>query len=208
MAFQRTDMGYDPNATNRGDPGRANGLLTYKGSEQKLWVAEVQTAFAISGKTAQSFRTRSLFPRNFTQPFFTIMCQAPNQEIYGDTVEFIRDSQIDLGSSMRMEVLPGFKQFPTRNLRGSHNPLSAEGYIKRVPRSHEKHIYVPEFSFEFVVGRMLSPSSWSDDKVMMRKLLSWNDVITHAKSTFADDPDPAKYVLPDRTGTIVDGRPT
>lgn len=202
MPYQPTNQGYDVIATKRLNPDTANGRLVnlYK-DQQLLWVYEVKIDFAISGNMGQSFRTRSMFPHNFTQPSFSVSCQAPQQE-YGDTAEFIRDTQTALGSSTLLEIVPTMRALPdiagerNRRLRGTHSPIAAEGYIKRMAREHTRHEYVKDFTFEFVVERLLAPANWSEDPVKIRRLLSWNDVIAHAKTTFVDDPN-APYVLPD-----------
>jgi hypothetical protein len=205
MPFQPFDRGYDVQTARREEPIGANGFLTFRGVEKKLWVYEVQSGFSMSGSTGQSYRTRSFFAHNMVQPAFTIACQCPNQDIYGDTVEFLRWTQTSFDSSLRLEVVPRFvKDLPAhkgqanRRLRGPHRAIIAEGYVKSVPREHERHVYAPELSFAFIVERMLAGLG-SENPVQIRQLKNWNDIIhDQSKQGFIDDPDTPAPVIPPR----------
>ena len=203
MSFQPTQKGYDTNATRRPLPGRENGRISFGDSHRLLWVYDVRSDFAMTGATAQSFRTRSFFARNFSQPSFTIACQSPNQANYAETVEFIRDAQVRL-RTMRIEIWPGMKHLKpingrlNRRLRGRHSRMMADGYVRVATRAHERHIYAPDWTFDFIVARMILPKEWADDPVKIRRLVSWNDIIEKKKPGFVEDPDqPVKLDEPD-----------
>jgi hypothetical protein len=190
MAFKRTDQGYDVNAARRPTPPRPNGLLRFNGKDCFLWVFEVQTGFSMAGTRAQSYRTRSFFPHNVVQPAFTVMCQCANQQIYGDTIEFIRNAQTSLTSSMTLAIVSR-SLYDGHKLKGAHEDNMAEGYIKHVPRAHNRHEYAPNLQFDFIVERYLSPSTWRDAKNQTPEILpSWKDIIEKKKRGFIPDPDP------------------
>ena len=187
MAFQPTNLGYDTNATKKSTPVGANGLLTFPKLESKsLWIYEVNSTFGMAGSKAQSYRTRSFFPRNFIQPSFMVSCQFPNQETYADVVEFIRNTQTLLDSSLRLYITPR-----RMGVKGLSEPFEAEGYIKSVSRSHERFVYAPELQFEFIIENQVFPVAWRDTKVQSpRKLRSWKEIIEQKKPGFLRDPDP------------------
>lgn len=186
-----TNAGYDVwGGVIQGTPPKSNGILEYKhgsGKKQKLWVYEVQTGFSLSGTTGQSQKVRSFFPRNRVQQSFMVMCQCPNQLEYGQTVEWIRESQQKQSTSVRLTIAA--KNMP---VKGKGSPILAEGYIKSVQRKHSRFEYAPELQFEFLVERIYSPDAWKDtQEVTIRRLKSWRDIIDNqVKSGFIRiDPD-------------------
>lgn len=191
MAFQRTDQGYDVTATQKNLPPRPNGLLSKGQQKVYLWVYEVQTGFSMSGTRGQSFRTRSFFPRNFVQPSFTVMCQSPNQENYANVIEFMRDAQTDIDSNINLAIVSR-SLYTGYNLKGAHEDNEMEGYIKTIPRTHNRFDYAPNFRFEFVVERFLAPATWADKPVGNKVLPSWKDVIQEKsqKGLIYQPPDP------------------
>lgn len=211
MAFQPTRQGYDVVATARqGTPPRANGRLHFAGGadgprEALLWVYEIQTGFAQAGSMGQSFRTRSYFPRSFVQPSFTVMCQCPNQEIYGDTIEFIRHTQVSFESSTKLEI-GNVTTYKGTKLKGAHSGNAAEGYIKTVRRAHTRHEYSPELTFEFIVERYLSPSEWRDQGNQTLQILpTWKEVIEQHMHSFVQSPDPVQDQAKPDNPIITDG---
>lgn len=198
MAFQKTNQGYDVTATQKATPQGANGLLEsgISAASVDLWVYEVSTGFAMSGTTGQSARTRTFFPHNFVQPVFTVMCQAPNQEIYANTIEFIRKTQITFDFSLKLTVFNArhhrdLPRYAANSIKGRHFQNQAIGYIKSAPRSHQRHTYAPEFQFSFIVSRYLQPANWADKALYhTRPLKSWKDVIENSNAApYAQDPD-------------------
>jgi hypothetical protein len=189
MAIQY-GSGYDERAV-RGTDKRSNGTLTLGNNSVPLWVFDLRVPFGLSGSTAQSFGTRSFFPRALTQPEITLDCQAPTQVHYGRTVEFIRQSQKSLSGNVKLDITAGG---PQGILRGQHQAISATGYIRSVPRRHTRFEYSPEFSFAFVVAQLTSPTAWADDPVKIRQLKSWQQIVegvmAHDQNAgFVDDPD-------------------
>jgi hypothetical protein len=188
-----THTGYDNTATRqvfrggRDAPPRPNGYLSLHGHKCYLWVEEITTDYAMNIQRAQSYRTRTAFPRNFVQPVFNVRCQCANQRIYGDTAEFIRQSQIQLESSLQLIVANVVTYKGNRKLRGRHRGNQAEGYIRSVRREYGRFINAPTLSFDFVVERSsLDPKGNLTPKV----LPTWKEVIEQGKRGFALDPDP------------------
>lgn len=192
-----TNTGYDNRATRqifRGGkdaPPRPNGYLSFHGHKCYLWVEELNTDFAMNIQRAQSYRTRTAFPRNFVQPVFNVRCQCANQRIYGDTTEFIRDAQTHLESAMQLYVVNVATYKGHRKLRGRHSGNAAEGYVRAVRREYGRFINAPTLSFDFVVERHLAPAGWDDGGNIRPKVLpTWKEVIEQGKRGFALDPDP------------------
>lgn len=203
MAYQRFDKGYDTNALGgwtrnergeivrrkRPDPPRPNGQLTHpdpKIGRIPLWVFEVSSDFAISGSTGQSYRTRSFFPHNFVQASYNVMCQCASQEIYGRTVEFIRDTQKALDDPVLLEIV-SISQYRGTRLKGSHEGNSAQGYIKSVQRAHSRHEYSPNLQFSLTVTQHLRPADWADTAIPIKNFKTWKEIISDG--VFAPDPD-------------------
>lgn len=204
--FQSTERGYDIQAVSKRTPPGSNAILESLSlppdAAVRLWVSEIQIGFAMSGSTGQSFRTRSFFPRNFTQPTFTVFCQCPNQKIYGDTLEFIRTTQITFDQSLNFILLNAGSKF-NRTIKGSHSGNSAQGYIKSVKRSHERFTYSPDLQFDFVVERFLSPPDWMDKGNQTPSTLkSWSEIIMQHKNLLAKDPD-QNSVSPDAIDPVL-----
>lgn len=196
MPFQPTNAGYDTNAARRPAPGGANGWLRnlLDDTEVPMWVYEVQTGFAMAGSVGQSPRTRSLFPHNMEQQQFTVMAQFPNQDLYAQVVEFIRSMQYKLSSSLLLQVV-NRSGYQGRKLKGVHRDLAVEGYVLRVPRAHRQFEYAPELRFDFVAERIRQPSQWVGEKIEMKMLQTWRDVIEKKEGTFMPVPDePSKNV--------------
>jgi hypothetical protein len=189
---QNIKSGYDINATKRKSPGGRNVFLTLGSDNIGLWVYEIQTAFALGGSTAQSYRTRTFFARNFVQPKLTIMTQAPNQEEYGRVVEFIHKSQHEAlnNKTTKLQVVKGGIPNVAPAMKGVRRSIQALGYITTIKRRHERFLPAPEYSFEFVVSRTLVPQNWADDPVAIRQLKSWQEVFEGLDTEgFVENPD-------------------
>jgi hypothetical protein len=185
MPFQPTNQGYDTFALKQPSPPGVNGYLVGLDNQREvsLWVTEVSTAFAMSGSTGQSYRTRSFFPHNMEQTKFTITSQFPNQETYANAIEFIRKYQVKFTSSMRLQVISrGIDH--NGNLKGSHNDLDVEGYVGSVKRIHERFVYAPTLQFEFISERILLPKAWADGKIKIKLLKTWKEIIEDKKPGF------------------------
>lgn len=205
MTFQPTDKGYDVNATRKNLPPHHNGRLYLgnfdSGDGVNLYVYEVQTGFSLGGSTAQSASTRSFFARNFVQPAFNVLCQSPNQSHYGQVVEFIRashklaitgvESNLEIYNANRLGASSGTNQYG--RIKGDHQPIKATGYVSQIPRTHERFMYAPDYTFSFVVAKMISPSAWSDQLITPEQMMTWHDIITKImKNEYITDPDSTK----------------
>ena len=205
----KPDTGYDTNATQQ--PGRKpNGWLTYDGDEVKLWVYDVSTGWSMGGGAEQSSRTRTYFARNFQQPSFRVASQFPSQQHMAMVAQLVRRSHKGLDSSLLLEITSGSPvEVGNRKLKGVSEPIRAEGYIRSFPRVHERHIYAPEVTFDFVIERIDSPTAWKDSAVKTRRLKSWHDIIEGVmkhdpNAGFVADPD-ADVTIPNSAGRTTDG---
>lgn len=217
MAFQPTNNGYDTNALKKVNPPRPNGWLRSlidKDTEVPLWVSEYGTGFSMSGSVGQSPGTRTFFPRNMNQQQFTVLCEFPNQEVYAETVEFIRRMQKRLSSSLLLQVVSRVKYSQGARLKGSHKDLAVEGYVITAPRAHEQFNYAPTLQFDFIAERIHEPSDWGGEAIKMKMLTTWRDVIEDKKKDGAFVPVPEEpptatnvpsRVAPDGNGGL---RPT
>jgi hypothetical protein len=202
---QKINTGYDVNAVKKVSPGGRNAFLTLGKDDIGLWVYEVQTAFALGGGTVQSYRTRTYFARNFVQPKFTIMAQAPNQEEYARVVEFIHKAQHEALNNVttKLQIIGGGLRNTAPRMKGVRRPIQALGYISSIQRRHERFLNAPEFQFEFIVSEMQLPKAWADDPVQIRKLKTWQEILDgilteNGGAGFVDNPDtPATGPDPD-----------
>lgn len=202
-----TTSGYDTNASNR-EGIKPNGWITYRGVEVELWVSEVTTGWQMAGTTAQSSRTRTYFAHNFRQPQFSVTSQFPSQDLMAKVAQLIRVSHKGLDSALTLEITSGSPvNAGNRNLKGVSKPIRAEGYVESFTRIHERHVYAPEVTFNFVIERIDSPGEWADSTVTIRKLKSWHDILEGVmrhdpNAGFVSDPDAnvatPGVIIPDR----------
>jgi hypothetical protein len=189
--YRRDDPNYRPN---RPDPDKPNGWLMFNGQEVPLWVFNVTTDFAMSGNTAQSARTRSFFAHNFQQPSIGVSVQLPSQRHLGDLAEFVRLTHRGMDSNTKLEIIGVKTAYGNGNMKGPHQNVAAEGYVKTIQREHMKQVWAPELTFQFVVEKMISPSEWADSLPTIRKLKSWHDIVESIMANskgkaFVADPD-------------------
>lgn len=185
--FQPTQYGYDVAATSSRIPRGQNATLSFQNqSDLGLWVYEVNTQFAMSGTMGQSPRTRSYFPHNMVQPSVNLMCQFPNLKLYGDAAEWLRYTQINLQGLISLKVIPR-----ETGVKGLSDPIDAKGYVTDVRRTHQRFVYAPEMTLNFVILSSSAPAIWGDDtQVTPRKIKSWADIIASQKPGFIRDSDP------------------
>jgi hypothetical protein len=208
MPITSSHKGYDSNATKK-KALRPNAQLTFGQEKVNLWVYEVTTGWKMAGSTAQSSLTRTFFAHNFQQPSFTIACQFPSQQHMALVADFVRKAHKALESSMILEISSA-SPVPNgnRRLKGVSKAIRAEGYVASFSRVHERHVYAPDVTFDFVVERIDSPGDWADSTVTIRRLKSWHDIVQGVmahdpNAGFTDDPDgesnksPEPVVLPD-----------
>lgn len=94
----------DPKANN------ANGKLTDQlGREIYFWIEEMSAQIQMNGSTGQSQSVRQFFPRNMTQPSFTIVGRMPDSYKYNVLAAFVRESQwlSKGGRTLKQQVLDG-----------------------------------------------------------------------------------------------------
>lgn len=189
-----TTAGYDPSVgVRQGVRGGSNGYLqtkydAAKHGKVKLWVQDVSTGFSLNGSVAHSQNTRSFFPRNRVQQSIMVSCQFPNQTLYADAAEWIRKRHLSKATSTVLMIKPTWLP-----VRGMGDTIHVHGYIKAVERKHERFVYAPEMTIEFLVQQVLSPAGWVDenqDKQQgLRVLQSWREVILN-NNAWRDGPDP------------------
>lgn len=192
--FQAFDRGYDVTFFGTDDAPKPNARLHFPWPGDKfvsLWVIDVSIDFGLAGSTAQSRTTRSFFPHNSIPPVITVQCIAPNQFLYGKTLETIRSSHRNLDTAC-LHVFSGGIAPAGSHHKGQHDAVAAEGYVQNARRHHTKHEYAPEFTIEFTVSNMISP--YKDQTVDQKGLLDWHDItqkiIAQDKNSgFAEDPD-------------------
>lgn len=203
------NKGYDSRATKR-DAVKPNGVLELLNggpdSRVNLWVAEVSTGWGMTGSAAQSSRTRTFFAHNWQQPSFTVVCQFPSQQHMALAAQLVRRSHKGLDSSLLLEI---YSASPVnegnRKLKGVSEPIRAEGHVKSFARVHERHVYAPDVTFDFVIERLDSPNAWRDTPITVRRLKSWHDILegvmTHdPDSGFVDEPRSVQRPMPKRRG--------
>lgn len=187
---------------------KSNGRLYEKGDNKangpRLWVYEWGTGFSLSGSTGQGISMRDFYPRNRIQQSITVICQCPDQQIYGDTIEWIRTQHRKRTSSTVLEIVG-----KTGPIKGPNQSLAAEGYVKTVVRSHERFVYAPELRFDFLVERIMKPSAWEDklsdaDRLLgPRSLPDWNTVFIE-NGKFRRNPDRRKAASPPTLGEVIE----
>lgn len=177
------NQGYDVVAPHRFTGGE-NCTLLDMGTNEKidLWVYELQTDLTLEGKTAQSSKTRSFFPRNFAQQSYQFSGQAPNQEHYGTLAEFIHAHQrnaINTGKLARLWLRSTPKGYDVKGVKGKHRPIMALGYVRSFKRTHNRHEYAPNYKFEFVVARQLDSGVFpkGDPAIVHTMNKSWETIV-------------------------------
>jgi hypothetical protein len=197
QAFQAYDQGKDAVGHGTADAPRWNARLYFpwndgSGPSTNLWVYDVSMDFGLSGATAQSAKIRSFFAHNSNPPVITVQCQAPNQYVYGKTIEFMQDSQRGFSDLAYLHI--GGGGFPANNTtRGQHKAISAEGYVEAVRRRHDNQQRgAQDFTFSFVTAFMHQP--FPDTAYDPPPQLSWKDVVdkiiaNDKNAGFAANPD-------------------
>jgi hypothetical protein len=141
--------------------GHVNGRLHDGTNYVKFFCSETNLTIGLAGKTAQSHLVRDYYVHNIQIPPLTVKCEALNQEDYGNTVEFIRKSQLNgvrNNQLLQLRIMGSNLDFHRPNakpmIRGGHQPIMAQGYVKSVPRKHERFVYAPKFEFEFIIVKL------------------------------------------------------
>lgn len=200
--FQRYDRGYQVSSPDRPQTrARTNATLLsgvnpqvdVTGSSRiDLWVTDNESDFGIAGQTAQSRMRRTFFPHNLSQTAYSITGQCPNQEEYGRLTEFVRSAQVSALTSqtlMRLIIpeagLPG-----GRTMKGRRKAIDAIGYVQAMPRSHERFVNAPSYTFSFIISRSLA-GLFQDEAVRVNYIKSWSEIFEnpHFQAQFIDDPD-------------------
>lgn len=193
--------GYDVSTTaNQANESGVNAILSDSADHThiNLTVVSVETDLRLSGTRGQSQLQQDFYPKNFTQPSFTITCQARSQQEVGRIAEFVHKAQrnaVSRGTLMTL-VVPngGLKKTKapadgSRNgMRGTHKGMQITGYVKEIPRSHKRHDPAPKFVFDFVVARMHS-GVFQDQPYKVYKLASWSEIVDNVlKDNFITPP--------------------
>lgn len=177
-----------------------------------LWIHEIETAFGISGSSAQSASKREFYPRNFNQPTYTFRGQSHSEHEYTTIAEFIRDGQLGCIFGDRLFIISAPAAGPVseivntvaggkskgkarhkmnRNLKGRRPGIRLQGYIQTAQRSHERWVNAPEYEFEFVVSRSLA-GPILDEAVKPHVLpVNWDQFVARSRGGMIADPDKA-----------------
>lgn len=178
-AFVRYDQGYDIKATTRHGKNLSagqNAVISNGTYHMGLWLVEMSSDVALAGSTGQSERTRTFYPRSFTQPVMRLQGQSPTQLEYGRMVEFIHYmQQKSLDGALTTLTVYG-RGYNGTGIKGHHEGFSASGYIKQITRSYAKHIYSPAYNFDFIVART-NQGLWQDSITDGKAQSAWADIV-------------------------------
>lgn len=178
-------------------------------SHIKLTILAVETNLGLSGSEGQSQLQKDFYPRNFTQPSFSITCQARSQKEVGRVAEFVHKAQrhaVSQGSLMGLVIPSGglrrtAASADTRRdgMRGVRRGMNITGYVKSMPRSHRRHDPAPQFVFDFVVARMHS-GVFQDQPYKVYKLATWSEIVDSVmKQNFIKPPKSVAQEAQDET---------
>lgn len=159
----RPDTGYDVkavkiNQTRRETAeGRFNGRLHDGTWYVDFFVTKISIDVGLAGSTGQSRFTRDFYPHNMVMPSFAVEGQCMDQNDYGTLVEFVHQAQqkgVYDGTLLQLDVAGNGLSVRRPIMKGSHKPIHAQGFIRNMPRKHERFVYAPTFNFSFVVSTM------------------------------------------------------
>jgi hypothetical protein len=178
-----------------------------RGDAIELWVNNVAADFSMTGTTAQSIAKRDFYPRNFNQPAYSISGQTFSERHYGQLGEFVRWAQKEcIFNNGIMEFVapaagPDEVWVPTgrgkrkvkrpivRGQRGRRPTLWIQGYVGTMPRKHAVGVQSPEYTFAFIVSRVLV-GPLKDQAVSPAVLpKNWDSFIKRDATGFILNPD-------------------
>lgn len=159
----RPDTGYDVNAVKINQKRReaAEGAFNARLHDGTwyvdFYVTQIGIGISLAGSTAQSRFTRDFYPHNMVMPSFVVEGVCLNQEDYGVLVEFVHQAQqkgVYDGTLLQLDVTGNGFKVAHPIMRGSHKPIHAQGFVRNMPRKHERFVYAPTFNFSFIVSTM------------------------------------------------------
>lgn len=177
------DKGYYAKLPNISADGRGNGALQNQDGERlQLWITAVGADFAMGGGFAQSHLHRTWFPRNFTQPAFTVAGVTPNQYEYGRLAEFVRNSQVQAVHRESNDILTflrinGGGEEGVQNQRGAHQGFLLGGFVQSIERKAEMGVNAPTWQFAFQVVTATDNSILDASRTRGRILRKWTGII-------------------------------
>lgn len=166
-----------------------------------LFINAISIDFSLAGSLAQSALTRDMYPHNINIPSFVLQGQSYDQHSYGQMIEFIHlnhrraitSDQTLLQLYIRGNVHPNVQgtrhahkpQGVTLNgtmsenqiIKGQHETILAQGYIASMPRQHQTGVYMPTYSMQFVVARMIK-GPYQDNLDHNVKQSTWVSLLT------------------------------
>lgn len=174
-------------------------LMNRKGEQLHLWVDDVTASFEMGTSTGQSKHRRSLWPRSFVQPKFTVHGQMANSLQYQRLAEFVREAHLDMLQNaslkpqemMALHIGQGGQPGVSDRQKGHHQGYHMRGYISKIDRGAERWVNAPTFQFEFTLAYSYE-GLFSTGQAIVNDLASWSDVFLKHGS-FTEDPD-SKYV--------------
>jgi hypothetical protein len=169
------DRGYfvtlpDSQPDSEGEGIRASNayLENGKGERVWLWLNDIQSNFNLAGTTAQSKGKRSFFPHNLTQPSLTLGGQTPNSYQYNRIAEFVRDFHKSIlrdDNPLKLGVTAGGPVTIRPIIKGKRDSILVEGYVTSVRKGAERWINAPDYSFEFIISRVVKLLGLHDDPI-------------------------------------------
>lgn len=127
----------------------------------KFFCEEISLSLGMSGSTAQSRYVRDFYAHNIKIPALNVMGQSIDQDDYATVTEFVRQAQrksVENSNLVKFTLNAGGSNVVQKNsnaiIKGAHKPINALGYIKTIKRKHERFVYAPKFTFEFIIVQM------------------------------------------------------
>lgn len=161
-------------------------FVTGDGERIDLWITEFLAGFQMGGTFAQSQKRRQWFGRNFVQPRFTIIGQAPNQYHYNRLSEFVRATHLRALQDTNKNVIDLYVpegKLPTKKYQAYH----MRGYIENMERRNTRHVNAPQYQFEFVVAYSYV-GLFQTGQEIVHAIKDWTGIFRH-HATWIDDPD-------------------
>lgn len=203
--------------------GTAKLLNRQSGEFLWLWIEDIKSDFAMSGKSAQSRVYNQFYPRSFNQPKFLIQGRLANDRQFNELAEFVRESQV---GAIHYAEAPLSFQMPYRGLTGipedridykRHSGWVVQGYIPKVQAGAKNHNPAPQFSFEYVFTYSKQDGHvglFQDGKIRAqgREIMSWMEVIKNDSNfsgqgfkgrTITDDDDIGDSKIPNPIDSII-----
>lgn len=169
-----------------------------------FFCTEVTINIGLAGSVGQGRQVRDFYPHNMVMPSYNISGICIDQDHYGTLCEFVHQAQqkgvydgtqtqFQLNAGLSLydirkiigDITPGYNPSSTiqNQTRGYHKPILALGFVSAMPRSHQRFVYAPTFTFSFVVSSQ-SKGIYEEDPGVATEQASWASIL----STIVNDP--------------------